>query len=104
MQAFQRHLTTEAFKIAGGLDLNASSASKPVKQNRVALEFVTKITKSFLDALYAFLDGLVHLASDEVGYKKPIGIVAESANRFEAADLTNPVRDFCDAPHTCYHG
>lgn len=94
MQTFQRHLTTEAFKIAGGLELSTTNTSKPVKQNRVAVEFVTKITKSFLDALYTFLDGLVHLASEEMVYKKPVGMGPEVANRFEAADLTNPVSGF----------
>ena len=101
MQTFQRHLTTEAFKIAGGIELTASNSSKPVKQNRVALEFVTKITKSFLDALYAFLDGLVHLASDETEYKRPVGMVTESTNRFEAADLSNPVSRICIVSFIC---
>jgi exocyst complex component 2 len=66
MQQFQRHLTTTAFKLAGSIDLSSSvSLSKPVKQSPVPQIFVTKITKAFLDALYAFLDGLVLLASDE---------------------------------------
>ncbi|KAJ3567835.1 hypothetical protein NP233_g6101 [Leucocoprinus birnbaumii] len=68
MEHFQRHLTTAAFKLAGGVDLSSSgstSVSKPVKQNPVPQVFITKITKAFLDALYAFLDGLVLLASDE---------------------------------------
>jgi len=67
IQSFQRSLTTAAFKIAGGVDLsNAMSPSpKTVKQNQIATTFVTRIVKAFLDALYAFLDGLVHLASDE---------------------------------------
>lgn len=66
MEHFQRHLTTAAFKLAGGIDLSSSvSSSKPVKQHPIPQVFVTKITKAFLDALYAFLDGLVLLASDE---------------------------------------
>lgn len=66
IEHFQRHLTTAAFKVAGGVDLSASvSLSKPVKQNSIPQVFVTKITKAFLDALYSFLDGLVLLASDE---------------------------------------
>lgn len=66
MEQFQRHLTTAAFKIAGGVDMSSSvSLSKPVKQNAIPQVFVTRITKGFLDALYAFLDGLVLLASDE---------------------------------------
>ncbi|KAF7350428.1 Exocyst complex component SEC5 [Mycena venus] len=66
MELFQRHVTTAAFKLAGGVDLAAaSSLSKPVRQNPIPAAFVSKITKAFLDALYAFLDGLVHLASEE---------------------------------------
>jgi hypothetical protein len=66
MEHFQRHLATAAFKLAGGVDLSSSvSSSKPVKQHPVSQVFVTKITKAFLDALYAFLDGLILLASDE---------------------------------------
>ena len=67
MRAFQKQITTSAFKIAGGVDLSSSSSSssRAKTQNPIATEFVTKITKAFLDSLYAFLDGLVHLASDE---------------------------------------
>ncbi|KAI0065245.1 hypothetical protein BV25DRAFT_1822396 [Artomyces pyxidatus] len=64
MQLFQRQVTTWAFKIAGGVDASPSTA-RLGKQYPIPAEFVAKITKAFLDALYAFLDGLVHLASDE---------------------------------------
>ena len=47
------------------------------KQNAISQVFVTKITKAFLDALYAFLDGLVHLASDE----SPLSIGAGSGSK-----------------------
>ncbi|KAF8189841.1 exocyst complex component Sec5-domain-containing protein [Mycena galopus ATCC 62051] len=66
MELFQRQVTTAAFKLAGGVDLaSSSSISKPVRQNPIPAAFLSKITKAFLDALYAFLDGLVHLASEE---------------------------------------
>lgn len=65
MELFQRHLTTAAFKIAGGVDLSSTSLAKIQKQNPVPQAFVSKITKAFMDSLYAFLDGLVLLASDE---------------------------------------
>ncbi|KAJ7151147.1 exocyst complex component sec5 [Mycena filopes] len=66
MELFQRHVTTAAFKLAGGVDLaTASNLAKPVRQNSIPTAFVSKITRAFLDALYAFLDGLVHLASEE---------------------------------------
>ena len=65
MERFQRQLTTAAFKLSGGVDLSSSVSFKPVKQNPIPQVFITRITKGFLDALYAFLDGLVLLASDE---------------------------------------
>ncbi|KAH9849599.1 exocyst complex component Sec5-domain-containing protein [Lenzites betulinus] len=67
MRTFQKQITTSAFKLAGGVDLSSasSSSSRQTKQNALPTEFVSKITKAFLDSLYAFLDGMVHLASDE---------------------------------------
>lgn len=69
VQLFQRHVTTAAFKLAGGVDLSApnsgASAARAAKQYPVPQEFVARIVKAFVDSLYAFLDGLVHLASDE---------------------------------------
>ena len=49
-----------AYRFAGGI-LDAQA----VKQKPITGEFSNKITKTFLDAIYAFLDGLVHLSSDE---------------------------------------
>ncbi|KAI5120615.1 hypothetical protein M0805_008091 [Coniferiporia weirii] len=93
MQTFQRHLSTEAFKIAGGIDLN-SSATKPSRQHRIAANFTAKIAKSFLDSLYAFLDGLVLLASEEPEGNKPAGIADASfgttGTRADLIDLTDP--------------
>ena len=53
-----------------------------VKQKPIAGEFSNKITKTFLDAIYAFLDGLVHLSSDESPVAK--GLQKQAA----MADLT----------------
>ncbi len=101
IQAFQKHLTTEAFKIAGGVDMASSSnssASKPVRQHRIATSFISKIAKSFLDALYAFLDGMVRLASDEVEIpkQKPVsgsdgGVRIATGSKAELVDLSDPV-------------
>lgn len=92
MQIFQRHLTTEAFRIAGGIDFN-TSVTKPTRQHRIPQTFTTKITKSFLDSLYAFLDGLVLLASDEAEYKVPApttdAMAGTSINRFDLIDLSD---------------
>lgn len=97
MELFQRHVTTAAFKIAGGVDLSSTALSKPVKQNPIATAFVSKITKAFLDVLYAFLDGLVLLASDEspiVTGKRPIADPATvGTNPLELHDLVDGVRD-----------
>jgi exocyst complex component 2 len=98
MELFQRQITTAAFKIAGGIDLSSSmSSTKPTKQNAVAPLFSSKITKAFLDVLYAFLDGLVFLASEE----SPVAtgkraVVADSAiitgtNPLDLLDLTDTV-------------
>jgi exocyst complex component 2 len=61
---FQRHMTTVAYKIAAGADLPASS-SKASKQSPILQVFTSKITRAFLNAIYAFLDGLVLLASSD---------------------------------------
>ncbi|KAF9564481.1 hypothetical protein CPC08DRAFT_788512 [Agrocybe pediades] len=63
IEVFQRHLTTAAFKLAGGLE--TSSISRAVKQNPISQLFVAKVSKACLDAIYAILDGLALLASDE---------------------------------------
>ncbi|KAH7915050.1 exocyst complex component Sec5-domain-containing protein [Hygrophoropsis aurantiaca] len=95
MELFQRHVTTSAFKIAGGIDLSANStALKTIKQNTIPPAFMRKITRTFLDALYAFLDGLVHLASDESPIatgKKPISVHAAitGSNPLELLDLSD---------------
>ncbi|TFK71888.1 hypothetical protein BDN72DRAFT_837032 [Pluteus cervinus] len=65
MESFQRHITTSAYRLAGGVDSAASATSKPSKQSPIPQAFIIKITRAFLDTLYAFLDGLVLLASDE---------------------------------------
>jgi exocyst complex component 2 len=99
MELFQRHVTTAAFKLAGGVDLSPSSASisKTVRQNPIPSAFVSKITKAFLDALYAFLDGLVHLASEEspiVTGKMPVTEAAGGPggpNPLELLDLLDGV-------------
>ncbi|KIY47316.1 hypothetical protein FISHEDRAFT_74769 [Fistulina hepatica ATCC 64428] len=61
MELFQKHVTTTAFKLAGGAESSQTSQSRQT----IPQAFVTKITKAVLDTLYAFLDGLVRLASEE---------------------------------------
>ncbi|KAJ8087260.1 Exocyst complex component S5 [Marasmius tenuissimus] len=93
MEVFQRHVTTAAFKLAGGVDLSSSSLTKPLKQNPIPSAFVTKITKAFIDALYAFLDGLVLLSSNEAPIapaNRPIAsTTSNTANTTELLDISN---------------
>ncbi|KAI0071274.1 hypothetical protein K474DRAFT_1776271 [Panus rudis PR-1116 ss-1] len=85
---FQRHITTCAFKIAGGVDLAPSaSSSSRMKQHPVAPAFIGKITKAFLDSVYAVLDGLVHLASEET----PSVAGAKPASGSATMTGTNPL-------------
>jgi hypothetical protein len=97
IQSLQRHITTAAFRLAGGLDLTPGASGRPVEQHPVQPAFVQKIVRSFLDALYAFLDGLVHLASEEspiVTGKKPVNAdagTASSTNRLEVLNLADSV-------------
>ncbi|KAF8634820.1 hypothetical protein AX17_004072 [Amanita inopinata Kibby_2008] len=93
IELFQRHMTTVAFKIAIGADLSSGS-SKPARQNPINQTFVHKIAKAFVDALYAILDGLVLLASDEspIAKKKMLDMETPSpagSNPLEQLDLTN---------------
>ncbi|SCV68475.1 BQ2448_596 [Microbotryum intermedium] len=74
--AFQRFCAISAYRIAGGTEeraqalmgSNASSnpSNQPSSRSRsdvsLPTEFVKKIQAAFLDGLYAFLDGLVHVA------------------------------------------
>ena len=98
IQTFQRHLTTATFKLAGGVDIpSASNPHKPLKQHAISQEFLSNITKAFLETVYAFLDGLVHLASEESppshGHRAAVidmGI-APGSNPLELLDLTETV-------------
>lgn len=98
IQTFQRHLTTAAFKLAGGVDLpSASNPHRPLKQHPISQEFLSNITKAFLETVYAFLDGLVHLASEEssVSHGHQAAVVdvaaAPGSNPLELLDLTETV-------------
>lgn len=90
---FQRHLTSGAFKLAGGseLSVSVSTSSRFIKAS-VPQIFVSKIVKAFLDSLYAFLDGMVHLTSDESAIVIPKGSGENSGtNPLELLDIENPV-------------
>ena len=95
IRTFQRHLTTGAFKLAGGSELS-SITTNPSRYIRSSVPqiFISKIVKAFLDSLYAFLDGMVHLTSDEpstIQVPKTTGETTGS-NPLELRDIENPVR------------
>ena len=67
LEVFQRHMALSALKIAGGVELTSTTSSlRTIQQNYVSPQFTQKITRAFLDSIYAFLDGLVHLTSNEL--------------------------------------
>ena len=94
IESFQRMVTTAAFTVAGGVDLS-NAMQKPMKQNPIAPTFVTRINKAFLDALYAFLDGLVYLASDEspvvTGKKLVVPLSKSRTGTTQLLDVTDGV-------------
>ena len=69
-------------------------AARGGKRRTLAPEFSGKIVKAFLDSLYAFLDGLVHLASDESPTAEARANVspAPGTNPLELVDMRNAVR------------
>ena len=88
-------MTTAAFKIAG-VETSSSSVARAPRQHPIPSAFVSKITKAFLDALYAILDGLVLLASDEspiLHGKRPstTNTAQMSLDPLELLDLTDAV-------------
>ncbi|KAG2139268.1 exocyst complex component Sec5-domain-containing protein [Suillus clintonianus] len=93
LESFMRHLATSAFKIAGGISTDSGSGVLRVtQQNVVPPAFTAKITKAFLDAIYAVLDGLVVLVAEEV----PPGagsIVAAGASEREGKEELIDLRD-----------
>ncbi|KAH9835275.1 exocyst complex component Sec5-domain-containing protein [Rhodofomes roseus] len=91
LRAFQKEMSACTFKIAGGVDLSSSAAtssSRLVKRKAVAPEFTSKITKAFLDSLFAVLDGLVHLASDE---SPPGAALPTAVSEVTGATKANPL-------------
>ncbi|KAF9068906.1 exocyst complex component Sec5-domain-containing protein [Rhodocollybia butyracea] len=82
MELFQRHVTTMAYRIAGGVDSSSSSLiSKGLKQNLIPVAFVAKLTKAFMDVLHTLLEGLVKLVEDEqMSLKAVVPIVATSTS------------------------
>ncbi|KIL63509.1 hypothetical protein M378DRAFT_164391 [Amanita muscaria Koide BX008] len=100
IEFFQRHMTTAAYKIAAGVDQSPGS-SKSSRQHSPSQVFIQKITKAFVDGLYAILDGLVLLASDEapIAVGKMLDVESTTlngSNPLEQVDLTNSdIRMLC---------
>ncbi|KAG0140924.1 hypothetical protein CROQUDRAFT_52505 [Cronartium quercuum f. sp. fusiforme G11] len=71
LHSFHRHLTLNAFRLAGGTESTANAIfmgtgdvqlSKKPKADVLSSSCAQKAQSAFLDALYGFLDGLVHVA------------------------------------------
>lgn len=71
LYTFHRHLTQTAFRLAGATDTTANAIfmgseeaqfAKKTKPEILQVECARKAQSAFLDALYGFLDGLVHVA------------------------------------------
>lgn len=80
---FQKYVTTAGYKIASGV----ADSSLGSKQKQIPPEFSNKITKAFLDSLYSFLDGLVHLASDDSPVNQGLRLQASVEEATGAAPL-----------------
>jgi exocyst complex component 2 len=93
LESFMRHLATSAFKIAGGVSTDGGpGVLRVTQQNIVPPAFISKITKAFLDAIYAVLDGFVILVAEEA----PPGvgsIVAAGASEREGKQELIDLRD-----------
>jgi len=61
LQKFQIHSATAAYKIAGGIDVS-KHGTIAAKQLPIGREFSQRIQKTFVDSLYALLDGLEKLS------------------------------------------
>lgn len=64
LQKFQVYSATAAYKIAGGIDASKHSAIA-AKQIPIGREFGQRIQKTFVDSLYALLDGLEKLSRQD---------------------------------------
>ncbi|KAJ4468807.1 exocyst complex component sec5 [Lentinula aciculospora] len=96
MELFQRHITTAAYRIAGGVD-TSSLISKGIRQNPIPAAFVSKITKAFMDVLYAFLEGLVKLVEDErEGAANVKGVLSVATTSTSTATNTLELLDLSD--------
>ncbi|KAK4057640.1 Exocyst complex component S5 [Microbotryomycetes sp. JL221] len=83
--SFQRFCAISAYRIAGGSEERANALMGPSTSSQAArarqdtdlpTDFVRKVQSAYLDALYAFLDGLVHVA-----FSDPDSIFSQDANR-----------------------
>lgn len=68
VQKFTIHAATSAYKIAGGVD--PSKFGVAAKQIPIGRDFSQRIQKSFVDSLYALLDGLEKLSRED--YDPPV--------------------------------
>lgn len=91
---FQKHNTTGAYKIATSAGTTADSNSGRSLKKPIASEFTSKITKGFLDCLYAILDGFIPLAMEDVEDGPKIDDFAQAGGGAgKVIDVKDTVRD-----------
>lgn len=97
--AFHKNNARQAFHLAGGRTASTPvSALEAGRKNRnaeqpVAPEFTARIKGAFLDALYAFLDGLVHLAFSKYSPLEPrtaLSVQAVPGHPGSSVDVRDP--------------
>ncbi|KAF8318792.1 hypothetical protein DL93DRAFT_2054306 [Clavulina sp. PMI_390] len=72
LKKFQVYSATSAYKIAGGIDASKHGTSV-AKQIAIGREFGQRIQKTFVDSLYALLDGLEKLSRSDYTPPGPSG-------------------------------
>ncbi|KAN0060309.1 Exocyst complex component S5 [Thecaphora frezii] len=90
MAAFHKSNARQAYHIAGGRDRESLDGGRS-RELAVPSEFTARIKAAFLDALYAFLDGLIQLAFSEYDPLDPS--TTTSQKLIGDSKLTVDVRD-----------
>ena len=87
-------MTISAFRLAGGVDLSSSLKlsllpKQQQQQHPLPSELVTKITRAFLDGIYAILDGMVLLATTD----EPIIVIIPKAEQPRSSGSNSIIMD-----------
>jgi len=100
MASFHKSNARAAWHIAGGkseaMAGDSSEGMGSMKETPPPSDFTSRIKSVFLDALYAFLDGLVHLAFSEYDPLEPNlttsqKVIADSRVTVDVMELVNTI-------------